>query len=364
MTRQNRKTRSFGQVGAVALVVFLAASLLLALRPGDSAPGPEDRKRLRRQALRASEIRVMDIFAQNYGSTDWSLVTSDLEAHPSDPANPAFMSVPLSLANVYLNRYELRWDKADLERSLQILEWVASSRALWGGRDASGSVISYMDISLSRLRAECDIGGFEARIDALWQTAMAITAEEARALLEGGGGPDRPCRPTLWLGACVLSILPFPAEEEARASRAALFAAASSFLADDPHAPEWAQSARHLAKRVPASVCQAAETELVLSQGALSYRLAGGDTPVEFDAGHGGRGTGQASLGCSPFPRGYETAEPVDVVAPGDSLATAIRDSRVVAFYLSELYLWQFPPGSQCDPDDEEGNIPREPRIY
>ena len=361
MTRQNRKTRSLGRVGAVALVVSLAASLLLALRPGDGAVSPEDRMRSRRQALRASEIRVMDIFGQNYGSTDWSLITSDLATHPEDPANPAFMSVPLSLANVYLNRYELRRDKADLERSLEMFEWVASSRGLWGGRDASGSVVSYLDISLSRLRAECDVGGFEARIEALWRTAMTITAEEARAVLEGGGGPDRPCHPTQWLGACVLSILPLP-EEETRASRAALFAAASSFLADDPHAPEWAQSARELAVRVPASVCPAAETELVLAQGALSYRLAGGDAPVEFDAGSGGRGTGQGSLVCSPFPAGYETEEPVDVVAPGDSLATAIRDSRVVAFYLSKLYLWQFPPGSQCA-DDEDGDTPREPGV-
>jgi hypothetical protein len=362
MTRQNRNFRSFGRVGAAALAVFLASSLLLALRAGDGADSPEDRIRSRRQALRASQIRVMDIFGQNYGSTDWSLVTSDLEAHPSDPANPAFMSVPLSLANVYLNRYEVGHDKANLERSVHLLEWVASSRALWGGRDGSGSVVSYMDISLSRLRAECDIGGFETRIDELWRTAMSITAEEAQALLEGGGGPDRPCHPTRWLGACVLSILPYPAEQEARASRAALLAAASSFLADDPHASEWAQSARELAVRVPASVCPAAETELVLSQGALSYRLAGGDAPVEFDAGSGSRGTGQASLGCSPFPAGYETAGSVDVVTPGDSLATAIRDSRVVAFHLSADYLWRFPPGSQCDLDDEEGDI-RAPRY-
>jgi hypothetical protein len=233
------------------------------------------------------------------------------------------------------------------------LEWVASRRGIWGGRDGSGSVVSYLDISLSRVRAECDIGGFEARIDELWRTAMTVTAEEADALLVVGGVPDQPCRSTLLLGACVLSILPFPAEEEARASRAALFAAGSSFLADDPRAPEWAQSARRLAVRVPASVCPAAETELVLSQGALSYFLAGGDAPVEFESGSGG--------GCPPFPAGYETAGPVDVVAPGDSLATAIRDSRVVAFYLTEL-LWRFPPGSQCDSDDEVGDI-RAPRY-
>jgi hypothetical protein len=352
MIGQNRKTRTFGRVGAVALGAFFAANLL-ALRPANDDGNPGDRMRNRHEALRLSEIRVMDIFGQNYGGADWSLVTSDLEAHPSDPANPAFMSVPLSLANVYLNRYEVGHDKADLERSVELLEWVAANRGIWGGREGTGSVVSYLDISVSRLRAECDIGGFEARIDELWRAAMTVTAQEARALLGGGGGPDRPCRLTQLLGACVLSILPFPAEEEARASRAALFAAASSFLADDPQASEWAQNARQLAVRVPASVCPAAETELVLSQGALSYHLAGGDAPVEFDADSEGRGAGQASLGCSPFPASYETTGAVAVVAPGDSLATAIRDSRVVAFYLSKFFLRYFPPGSQCIDDDD-----------
>lgn len=356
MISQNRKPRSFGRVGAVALVVFLATSFLLALRPGDGGVSPEDRMRSRRQALRVSQIRGMDIFGQNYGATDWSLVTSDLASHPEDPANPAFMSIPLSLANVYLNRYEVGHDKADLERSVQILESVASSRALWGGRDRSGSVVSYLDISLSRLRAECDIGGFEARIDELWRTAMAITAEEAEALLGDGG----PCHTTFLRGVCIQSIHPYPAEEEARASQAALFAAAASFLADDPRAAEWHESARRLAVRIPDSLCQAPEAELFLSQGALSYLLAGGDAPAEFKAGSSGRGTGQSYVGCSPFATGYQTAGPVDVVAPGDSLAAAIRDSRVVAFSLTQLYLWQFPPGSQCLDD---WDIPIGPRY-
>lgn len=361
MTRQNRKTRSFGRVGAVALVVFLAASLLLALRPGDSAVSPEDRMRLRRQALRASEIRMMDIFGQNYGGADWSLVTSDIEAHPSDPANAAFMSVPLSLANVYLNRYEVGQDKADLERSVQLLEWVASSRGIWGGRDGSGSVVSYLDISVSRLRAECDIGGFEARIDELWRAAMTITAEEADALLMAGGVPDRPCPPTLWLSACVQSILPFPLEQEAQAARAALLSAAASFLAGDPRAPAWAESAR-LAARFPGAVCQTAETELALSQGALSFLLAGGDAPVELEPASGALDSGRSSSACSTFPTGYETSGPVGLVDPAQSLAPAIRDSRVVAFYLSELYLWLFPPGSQCG-DDEDVATVRGPRF-
>jgi hypothetical protein len=180
MIGQNRKTRTFGRVGAVGLGAFFAANLLLALRPANDDGNPGDRMRNRHEALRSSEIRVMDIFGQNYGGADWSLVTSDLEAHPSDPANPAFMSVPLSLANVYLNRYEVGHDKADLERSVELLEWVAANRGIWGGREGTGSVVSYLDISVSRLRAECDIGGFEGRIDELWRAAMTVTAQEAR----------------------------------------------------------------------------------------------------------------------------------------------------------------------------------------
>jgi hypothetical protein len=358
MTKQNRNTGSIGPAGAAAFLLLLAASSALAI----SAIGENGRpnRGQRRQAMRESQIRVMDIFARNYGGSDWSLVVNDLEAHPADPANATFMSVPLSLANVYLNRYEVGWNKADLERSLGIFEWVAASRELWGGREGSGLVVSYLDIGLARLRAECDVGGFEARIDELWRTALAITAEEADALL----GSGRPCGQVHLLSPCVESILPFPGDEEALASRAALFAAASSFLAADPRAGVWAQSARSAAASVTTSACQAAETVISLSQGALSYRLAGGELPDEFDKGIRGIQTGRASPGCSPFTTGYETAGPVDVVSPGDSLAAAIRDSRVVAFYLLERYLWQFPPGSQCDGDEgDDGGIPREPRM-
>jgi len=124
MTSENRKTRSLGRAGAAALLVFLAAGLLLAIGPDGTQPR-------RWRELRAKEMRIMDVFAGNYGGADWSLVTSDLAARPDDPANPAFMSVPLSFANVYLNRYELTGNKADLEQSVQIFEWVASSRGLW-----------------------------------------------------------------------------------------------------------------------------------------------------------------------------------------------------------------------------------------
>ena len=358
MTSENRKTRSLGRVGAVALVVSLAASFLLALRPGDGAVSPEDRMRSRRLALRASEIRVMDIFGQNYGSTDWSLITNDLATHPEDPANPAFMSVPLSLANVYLNRYELRRDKADLERSLEMFEWVASSRGLWGGRDASGSVVSYLVISLSRLRAECDVGGFEARIDALWRTAMTITAEEARAVLEGGGA--RPGRATRRSGSGPVSCPSFRFPRKRYGHPRGALRGGVELPGRRSACTEWAQSAATLpcAFRLP-SVRRRRRAGSCAGRPVVPPGRR--RRPVEFDTGSGGRGTGQGSLVCSPFPAGYETEEPVDVVAPGDSLATAIRDSRVVAFYLSK-FLWQFPPGSQCA-DDEDENIPREPHV-
>jgi hypothetical protein len=161
----------------------------------------------------------------------------------------------------------------------------------------------------------------------------------------------------MWLAACVQSILPFPIEQEAQASRAALFSAASSFLAGDPRAPAWAEGAR-LAARFPASVCQTAETELVLSQGALSFLLAGGDAPVELQPASGALDSGRSSSVCSTFPTGYETSGSVGLVDPAESLAPAIRDSRLVAFYLSEFFLWHFPPGSQCSDDDGADTVP------
>ncbi len=345
MEKQNRKTENLQQAGAAALLFLLSASAALAI----SAIGEPDQ---RRRAMRESEIRVMDIFAQNYGSADFSPVISDLEARPEDPANAAFMSIPLSLANVYLNRYEVGWKEADLDRSLQIFEWVVSKHDLWGGRDGSGSVVSFLDISLTRLRGECDVGGFGSRIDELWRTAMAITEAEAQALLEAIGGPDRPCRLESTLGACTLRILPVDSEQQ-QASRASLLAAASSFLPEDPRSPAWGESARRFAVGAPdssVSACEAAETELVLAQGALSYRLAGGDVPSEFGAVSGTVAARRTASSCPSFTT-YRTTGPVEVVETGDSLATALADSRVVAFYLSERYLWQFPPGSQCESD-------------
>ena len=98
----------------------------------------------------------------------------------------------------------------------------------------------------------------------------------------------------------------------------------------------------------------------------LASHLAGGDASAGFDLGQRGRRIGQIIRRCSTSPRVYETAGFVDVVSPGDSLALAIRDSQVVAYSLSN-YLWRFPPGSQCEGDDNVDEIipsgPRVPRM-
>jgi hypothetical protein len=337
MTKQNRKSRSLGRAGALAFLLVLTASSAFAFRAFPGSP------RRTREAIRLMQIRRMDIFAQNYGGANWSLVTADLMASPEGAENAAVMSIPLSLGNVYLNRYEIGHDRADLELSITRFEQVVSNYVLWERRAGSGAVISYLDISLSRLDAECDVGGFESRIGELWRKAMAITAAEADEA--DGAVPTAAMRK---------SILPIVDEEDA--SLASLYAAAASFLSDDSRAGGWAQHARRLAAGFPESVCQPMETVVALSQGALSFRLAGRETPPEF--GSTPRGFRQTSADCPSFRAAYETNGPVSVVAPGESLAAAIRDSRVFALYL-EQYLSQFPPGSQCAGDEDE-DIPRE----
>jgi len=349
MTKRNRKSRNLGRAGAIAFFVLLAAGSALAL---GSDGGPADRTRIRREARRMLEIRKMGIFGQNYAGADWSLVAADLAAHPEGAGNPAVLSIPLSLGNVYLNWYEVAHDPANLDRAIQMFEWVTSNHGLWGRRDGSGSVVSYLDLSVRRLQGECDIGGFESRIEGLWQAAMDITEEEAAAVL-----PGWPCSPIFALGACPLAILPVGDEEAA--SRASLLAAASNFLAGDSRAEAWGKNARELAWEFRASVCQSPEIQLALAQGALAYLLAGGDVPAGFPAVHGTRQTGPVASNCSSPARDYETAQPVAVVTPGESLDLAIRDSRVVADHLSETLLWLFPPGSQCEPLEEGTAGPR-----
>jgi hypothetical protein len=251
MTSRNRKSAASGMVLAIACFagLLLAASTL----PASSAL---DRPGRRRDALRESLVRKMDIFAVNYGDTDWSSAVGALLASPSDPANPAFISVPLSLANVYLNRYEFGFDKADLERSVALAEWVVANHDLWGRRESTGAVVSYLDITVSRMNAECDVGGFETRIGDLWSAALGITAEEAEAI----AGTGRRCELDLVLDACLQSILPYPSEPDALASRAALLAAAAALLPEDSRAGAWGRMAREIVSSVPPTSCGASDS--------------------------------------------------------------------------------------------------------
>ena len=336
MIQQNRKTRSPRSVGTIVFVLFFAASFALGSPPG--------RPRNRREAVRLALIRGMDVFGQYYAGADWSAVTSELQAHPAAAGNAAVMSISLALGNVYLNRYEVGRDKADLDRAIGVFEAVASNHALWGNRAGSGSIVSYLDISISRVDGECDIGGFESRTSALWETAKAITAEEAVALQ-----------------AAAVSESTDPVLDVGDASRASLLAAAANFLGDDPRAEQWDQSARQLASRISATVCQTPETILALSQGGLSYRLVGREEPAEFaPILNGARGFASILNGASgtwfcPRPQfDFQTTGPVAAVSPGDSLDLAIHDSRVVAYRLSQVFLRLFPPGSQCSDTEED----------
>src|SRR6185295_3193336 len=118
-----------------------------------------------------------------YGSTDWSPITEFLVSNPGYGGNPNIAFIPLSLGNVFLNRYEWGNDTADFERALERLEWVASNHRLWGRRWLAAPVVSYLDITLLRLRGACVPGSYADRLEAVWASALAITAEEADARL-------------------------------------------------------------------------------------------------------------------------------------------------------------------------------------
>ena len=172
------------------------------------------------------------------------------------PGEPRVHVDPSSLANVYLNRYENGGNKADLERSLQIFEWVAAGREALGRprRDRLGR-------QLPRHRRRPSSGGVRRRGGRVPGRRTVADGDEDHGRGGGGAAGDRwsaglAVRPDSPAGRPVLeSILPFPEESAALASRVALFAAASSFVAADPRAGAWAENALIFAARIPTSVC-------------------------------------------------------------------------------------------------------------
>ncbi len=400
MASKDRKTRCLEAFGVLFLAFSLDANLLIA--QATESADPADEPTPPKMALRNAEWAIMDRLAQAYGSTDWSVVFEFLASNPEYAGNPNIAFIPLSLGNVSLNRYEWRNDIADFEEALDWLEWVAGTHWLWGRRWLAGPVVSYLDISLLRLRAERVPAAHASRLEAVWQTALAITAEEADARL----APGFPYEP-------YDSSATGDSKGEEDAWEAGLLAAAANFLPGHPHAAAWEEKGRQLAYDAitrpldpPGSdgvkistvgddftlsnhgffpnPTYAAATITLLLQGALTYRLSGREIPSEFShnvsdlyeayknlVDEGLQWTvpsdpsGEASLFPFAFDPDLEVrevgqmlengylwlpAEPVAVMEVGAPLWTAVLNSKVVMFYLMGSYLWHFPPEARRGP--------------
>jgi len=333
MDTQNRRNQSLGHAAAFACILVLAASSVGAI--GIDGPPRRDGSP-RRDPVRNRQLGAMNVFLVNYGSADFSAVQDALEASPADAGNPEIVSIALSLGNDYVGRFERFGNREDLARALEAFESVAARRDLWGGRARSGGVVAYLDLSVVRIHGECDVSAYQGRIDALWQTVRSLTAEEAAAANDAEG---------------LSESLPSIAEDNA--ARAALYAWASILVFDDPRAEQWRANARRIVAGIAFDECQSDETVLALSQTALTYELFGGQSPMALRRSAASRAPKVLSS-CSGSIAIYQTTERVAKVEPGDTLAAAVHDSQVVAYILSEIFLRQFPPGSQCLGDRED----------
>jgi hypothetical protein len=328
MIKQNRDSRNLGRAGAAAFLVFLAASLLVAI-------SPDQRGDQRRQAMRESQIRAMDTFAQRYGDADWSLVVGPILANPGDAANPRIMSVFISLGNVYLTRFEERRAAEDIDRALGLFEDVAGHEELWGRRPFAGSVVAYLGVSVARLAGECDVSGYQGRIDELRRRVIEASGSEADAVAEAEIDAEKFVATT----------------QEEDASRAALYAAAAVFQPEDPRAKDWGLYARLLALRLSSLESRSAETTVTLSQAAFLYEMSGGAIPTEIQQFFSAWPLEVAFRG-RPSIVGARASEANVAIEPGDELETAVADSRFVAALLFN-HLQQFRPGSRCGGDNE-----------
>ena len=328
MARQNRQPRSFGKAGVIALGLLLAANLALAISPNDSPFK-------RRQALRETQLRMMDEFARAYAGADWSAVTIALAEHPRAADNPRIMSIFLSLGNVFLNRYELGHAAADLDRALTYFETVAGGSALWGQRPLAGSVVVYLGVSVSRLDGECDVGAFGSRVEELHRKVTEVAADEADAIAPAEEYTEE--------------YLETTAEEDA--ARAALYATAATLLPDDPRAAEWERDAGVLAMRISRAGAASAEAMLTLAQAELVYEASGRDVPRAYGLFSD---SSRIVVAFRSAPSGGVRVERAAPIFEADgTLETAVADSRVAASLLA-AYLHRFPAGSQCGSVEEE----------
>jgi hypothetical protein len=188
--------------------------------------------------------------------------------------------------------------------------------------------VTYLDISVSRLRSECDVGTADGEINLLWEAARVITAEEADAAL----GVE-----------VVEAAAPYAATFDP--APVSVLTTAASLLAEDSRAAGWELAAEKIASSYQSS-CLTLETYIALSQGALSYEIARRRVPSGLTALFS-LAVFRTGLGCGPVFTGYQTTGSVASVEEGESLRMAIHDSQVAAFFLDRL-LSQFPPGVQC----------------
>jgi hypothetical protein len=353
--------------------------------------------------LLAAERRIMDRLAESYSETDWNAVELMMLSNPGNSANANVMVIPLSLANVFLHRFESGSDPADLERSIQYLEWAARDYPLWRQTWLTASVAQYFALTVLRVRAS-ESAATHDRIDVLWESAREILEAEADARL----GEDLPYRDARTDGGDPYdSSRGVNSHSEENAWEAVLLAGAANFLPEHPHAAAWDAKARELAydaitrpsdspdafgiktttvtesfllpnhKKFPNPYYMAA-TLMLLSEGALNYRLTGRAVPPEF--GHNVRElfgayrdlvdaslewtvpadpAGDATL----FPLPYDPEFERDVVAlkdaqgdlwapvsavswlcEGPDLMTATQNAKVVMYYLMGSYLWRVAP--------------------
>jgi hypothetical protein len=379
----------------VRLNLCLGALLAVAVAQGQAPAVQADV-----QELMAAEAQIMDRLVQTYGNTDWSRVVAWMNANPGDDANPNIMMIPLSLSNAYLNRFELGNDTADLERSIRWAEWVASNHDLWRDRWLTGAVAGYLALTGFRLRQWAWMEGYGDRLASLDEMALSVLAEEATSRLDA----ELPARNhPRHLGDPYDSSMTGDSKGEENAWEAGLLATAATLAPDHPRAAAWERKARQLAYN---SLTRASDppdaeglktttidenyllsnhnyfpnpyytvaTVLLLTQGALMYRMTGREVPTEFEhnvsavySAYRGLLDNRLEWTLPSDPKGdaalfplaldpmleskavakrledgilWKPTSPVAVMTMGDPLWDAIMNSKVVYFYLVGSYLW------------------------
>lgn len=380
------------------LLLTLGGGVRAAIEPPDSLDG-------KKQSLKKVHWQVMNLLAETYAATDWSLVTDHLLSFPDDAGNPNIMVIPLSLGNVFLNRYEATGSAADYEQALDHFESVAKKYPLWGKRWLTPGIAHYLVVSVNRMRTNCDEF---VELPQLPRKRVAVLWRKVKALLKA----ELEYRLTVELPyAPYDSCFTGDSKGEENAWEATLFAAAANFLPDDPQAASWDEKARQLAYNAitrPSDLpdksgiktCTVEQdltlanhgfgpnpyysgaTLFLLAQGALTYRLTGRPIPEEFThnvpefyakyksylspdldwilpADPEGDGTLfplaidselEKEIVIRKSMQGYlwKPTKPVAVMGTGGDLWEAVQNSKIVLYYLMGSYLWRFPDPAQC----------------